>query len=569
MPRSATGVIGLLARAASSPTGERALVALTLSRLTLARRRGRALDAALEASRRARFLSDRGSTGRAHGLLSAAAARLTGPEQAVLAVEDAAVSLDAAEEPRRWGPALEATLALADASWLAGQDRRTEELLDAVLRLLFHPELHFSSSPSALAEDPVDHLGALHASHAWAALTSPHRAPEGGGSASAEAAGPAESADPGEDRQDPQTGADRPRRVLFVSMTNWNFVRDIVADYRADPRYEVRTLDPGAPGVLPTRPSRQGLLAQRLRTARAGAPPQVPEPVAQDLAWAETIFVEWGAAAAVWVSLVRPYLAPRARLIVRVHSFEASTPWPQLVDWSAVDVLLTVSPAISALLEESLDLPRRLERVTLPNRAVLTDYHLPKTDRAPRTIAMVGWGSVRKDPGWTLDVLDLLRQDDPSWRLLLIGPDFPEATGLTASQARTAAEVHARIERLGQAVTITGQTDVVAEHLRDAAVIVSSSRREGTHEGFIQGVASGALPVCRDWPDVAAWGGPGALFPTEWVVRTPAEAVERIRVLADDHGYREAQARLVLDRWDWSVVRGSYDALLEGPRAED
>lgn len=556
MPRSATGLIGMLARAASSPVGERALVALTLSRLALARSRGRSLDGAIEVARRARFLSDRGSTGRARGLLAAAAARLTGPEQAVLAVEDAAVCLDAAEEPRRWGTALEATLALADASWCEGEDHRTEELLESVLRLLFHPELHFSSSPSALAEEPVDHLGALHASRAWSALTSPHVAPEGDG---ALPAGAVETAG-----QDAGADRDRPRRVLFVSMTNWNFVRDIVEDYRADPRYEVRTLDPGAPGVLPARPSRQGLVAERLRAARGGPPPQVPAAVAQDLAWADTVFVEWGAAAAVWMSLVRPYLAPRARVIVRVHSFEASTPWPQLIDWSAVDVLLTVAPAIRALLEESLDLPRQLERVTLPNRSVLTDYHLPKTGQAARTIAMVGWGSVRKDPGWTLDVLDLLRQDDPSWRLLLIGPEFPATGSLTASQARTASEVRARIDRLGQCVTVTGQTDAVAEHLRDAAVIVSSSRREGTHEGFIQGVASGALPVCRDWPDVAAWGGPGALFPAEWVVRTPAEAAERIRALADDLGYRDAQARDVLDRWDWSVVRGSYDTLIDG-----
>lgn len=552
MPRSATGLAGLLARAASSPAGESALAAATLSRLSMARRRGRTLDGALEVVRRARFLADRDSCDRAHELLTAGAAQLRhDPERAVLAVEDAIISLDDAQEPRRWDTAVETLLVLADQAWEEERDDQVEELVDMALRLLFHRELHFSAAPSALTEDPVDLLGSLHASLAWSAITAPHRG---------EPAAPPAPTD--------VESQERPRRVLFISMKNWTFVRDIVEDYRADPAFEVRTADLATPGVLRATPSRRSLLAARIHAARTGAAPEVPPALAEDLAWADTIFVEWCAAAAVWTSLVRPRLAPHARLVVRLHSFEASTPWPQLVDWSTVDVLLTVSPAIRAVVNASLDLPRSLEEITVPNRAPLTDYQLPKTDGASRTLALVGWGSRRKDPAWALDVLDILRQDEPAWRLLLIGPDFPRTDALPAAEAAEGAAVRARLEALGEQVTITGQTDQVAEYLRGAGVIVSSSRREGTHEGFIQGVASGALPVCRDWPDVSAWGGPAALFPPEWVVRTPDEAAERIRALADDDGYRAEQARRVLERWDWSVVRGAYDALLRGEHVE-
>lgn len=551
MPRPATGIAGLLARAASSQAGERALAATALSRLVIARRRGQTLDGALEVARRARFLADRAAAGRAHELLGAGAAQLRGvPERAVLAVEDAIISMDRAEEPRRWDRALETLLVLADRAWDEERDDQVEELIDMALRLLFHRELHFSARPSALTEDPVDLLGSLHASRAWAAVTAPHRTGDTAVTPTAEAAA--------------KEAGERPRRVLFLSVKNWNFVRGIVEDYRADPAFEVRSADLADPGVLSTPPSRRSLLAARIRAARTGEALEAPEALAADMAWADTIFVEWCAAAAVWTSFVRPHLAPHARLVVRLHSFEASTSWPQLVDWSAVDALVTVSPAIRAVVNASLDLPRRLEQATVPNRAPLTDYRRPKKDGSPRTLAMVGWGSRRKDPAWALDVLDLLRQEDPAWRLLLIGADFPRGEAVPAAEAKEGETVRARLEALGEAVTVTGQTDQVPELLRDAGVIVSSSRREGTHEGFIQGVASGALPVCRDWPDVAAWGGPAAMFPSHWVVRTPAEAAQRIRALADDEGYRAEQARWAMEQRDWSVVRGTYDELLRG-----
>ena len=115
-------------------------------------------------------------------------------------------------------------------------------------------------------------------------------------------------------------------------------------------------------------------------------------------------------------------------------------------------------------------------------------------------------------------------------------------------------------------MTVTGRTSEVARYLRGAGVVLSASRREGTHEGFIEGVASGALPVCRRWPDLAAWGGPQGLFPQEWLVDTPQQAAERIEAL-DAGGERGRAARdrarhLVLSQRDWPRVRPDYDRLL-------
>ncbi|SDN23904.1 Glycosyl transferases group 1 [Actinomyces ruminicola] len=546
MPRTATGITGIAARAAATPPGQAALASVTLARLRLAIRRGDAVGGAIETARRARFLADRGENAHAHRLLRRAHGILSGRRAAaVVAVEDAILAMNTGTRTATGAippHALTDLLAQADAAWADGRDAAAEELLDMAMRMMFHPSLHFAAVTSALTADPAVFLAPLRASSLWAAATAP---------LASRRHGPARK--------------EGPERVLFIALKNWNFVSGIVEDYRADARCEVRTLDLLG---MPATPTRRRLLHARLRLARGADPVGAGlltgefDEAATALAWADTIFVEWGNAAAVWASLVAPVLAPRARLLIRVHSYEASTVMPQLVNWAAVDQLVTVAPAIREILRASLHLPDALKVVTIPNRAQLQRFALPKEPSAARTLALVGWAALVKDPAWALETLDLLRRNDPAWHLLLIGPGFP--SHLSAEERIYADAVTARLAALGDAVTITGRTEVVPQYLRRAGVIISASRREGTHEGFIEGVASGALPVCRNWPDVARWGGPAALFPADWVVDTPQEAAARILALADDADYRRRQQEHILRTNDWSHVRAHYDALFLG-----
>lgn len=551
MVRNATGVVGLISRAATTGPGLAALEALVLGRLSLALRRGAGLPGAVEVARRARFLADRQYYSAARRLLHRAAGRMgQRPEAVILRLEDRIVDLDQGLVDRRQDDmVLREALDLADQCWAVGQDSSAVDLLDACLRLLFHPCLHFGQGPSALAEDPVAFLSLLRQSRAWQEITTPI--------AGADRAGHTGQAGPAGQAEGPG-----PRRVLFISLRNWNFIEDIITDYQDDERFEVRRRDLSE---LATFPEQRSLLADRAALRRGGQPPRVPAPIAEDLAWAQTIVVEWGSAAAVWTSLVAPSHAPGALLLMRIHSYEASTAMPQLIDWSAVDRLITVSPPIREILRASAPLRQGLGLSTVPNRALLTGFRQPKEPGSQRTLALVGWAALRKDPAWALDVLDLLRAQDPSWRLMLIGPGFPR--DLTPSESAYAQGVQARIDELGPAVQITGRTSEVARCLRGVGVILSSSRREGTHEGFIEGAASGALPVVRDWPDVARWGGPGLLFPSSWVVRTPQEAAQRIWEHCDDAEYCRAQSQWMIEHADWTRVRPLYDALLLGEPA--
>jgi glycosyltransferase involved in cell wall biosynthesis len=112
-----------------------------------------------------------------------------------------------------------------------------------------------------------------------------------------------------------------------------------------------------------------------------------------------------------------------------------------------------------------------------------------------------------------------------------------------------------------------GQLDDVPAALTEVGVILSSSVRESFHCGFVEGAASGAVPVGRDWPFFAGKAnGARTLFPADWVVGSAQEAADRIlEVTSTAEGWRKAARAAsahALESWDWPVVRAEFDRLL-------
>jgi glycosyltransferase involved in cell wall biosynthesis len=246
---------------------------------------------------------------------------------------------------------------------------------------------------------------------------------------------------------------------------------------------------------------------------------------------------------------------------------------PQHTDWSGIDDLVFVSPHIRALFEASVPALADGPRLhTIANRNLLRTFDLPKHKGSGHTLGLVGWNNVTKDPQWALDLLEALREHDDRWRLRLVGHGFPRA-GITGPATKYRDVLMARIDALGDAVERPGFTTDVPEALRHIGVIVSSSRREGTHEGLLQGAASGAFPVVRNWPYVARWGGARTMVPDEWVVDTAQEGARMLLAASADEmvfGVRQrAVAEWTVRRYDWSVVRPQLDDLLltDAPRA--
>src|SRR5699024_9041485 len=94
----------------------------------------------------------------------------------------------------------------------------------------------------------------------------------------------------------------------------------------------VRTLVDSATGqVLQPRKDRTGLAERVFRP---------------HLETTDVMFVDWCGALAALISQVDP---GQTRIVVRMHSFEVFTKWPQLVDFTRVDDLVFVSSRLRDL----------------------------------------------------------------------------------------------------------------------------------------------------------------------------------------------------------------------------
>jgi hypothetical protein len=91
--------------------------------------------------------------------------------------------------------------------------------------------------------------------------------------------------------------------------------------------------------------------------------------------------------------------------------------------------------------------------------------------------------------------------------------------------------------------------------------IVSASQREGSHESFVEGMLTGAVPVLRNWPMMAPFGAPASVFPGLELFASPKEAAQYIQCAsAEFEAHSAAAAEYGLGHVN------SIDPMVEFPR---
>ncbi|MFC4145032.1 glycosyltransferase [Micromonospora mangrovi] len=476
--------------------------------------------------------------------LAAVARSVDVDTRADLLMQEATGELKAGRTPGHLVAAVAAELAAADAAYAKGDRPGAARRLHRALRAQFHRVLHFDQLTSPLADDPAAFLAPLRDSAVGRVLLAPR----------------------GRSRPAAPPPTDRPLRLLVLTNGNDHFLREIRDRYAHHPDVEFRYLhlteDPEADQLI----RRPDALAADPVLGGSEYGRQVERWLRPHLDWADTLFVDWAVATAAMVTLVDP---GDTRIVLRLHSFEAFSFWPHLIDFTRVDDVVFVSEHLrdfAAEVAPALVGPHAPRLHVLSNAMDLRAFPLPKEASARFTLGLVGISAVAKDPRWAVEVLRLLRAEDDRYRLLLVGDGLNRDAGEGVRQYADALDADlAELEPTGAVVRV-GQVSDVPKALTGIGVILSTSVRESFHCAVVEGAASGAVPVVRDWPFFASRPhGAHSLFPADWVVRTPAEAAARILdVTADEERWRatgEAAAAHAIATWDWTVVRRGFDAL--------
>ena len=297
--------------------------------------------------------------------------------------------------------------AASDSLFDAGQRVEALDRVHLALELLLHRTLHADVERSPLLEDPEAWIGEVRRSSAYSWV-------HGGGARS--------------DRRRPVG------RLLLLTKSGSHFA-GLPARLAESLGVEVRTHALGDFEPAWPVPHSWRMSAQRAR-AREGIAPPVPDQARDALAWADQVLVDWCDEAAVAVASALPDDGPE--LVVRLHSVESLSVPPHFVDWRRVDRLVVVSDHLAAVTRAVLPQTSDVPTVVLPPYAVpadVLDRSAAGDPESERTIAVVGWAQPVKDPIWALDLLARLREVDPSWRLLLVGPWFVEGAGRVGERA--------------------------------------------------------------------------------------------------------------------------------------
>lgn len=370
---------------------------------------------------------------------------------------------------------------------------------------------------------------------------------------------------------EPATGvAERPKRLLIVTSDNWNFLTNLLDHYAVDDRtFEVRTFDFSPIQQELTAdihaifgPQSMGVKDEAMWAQISAVSPTFGELVE----WSDVVLCEWAGAHALWLSR---YLPTSARLVLRLHSYEAFSQWPLFMNWGGVDGVIFVADHIRQFsrLQYGLDRYNWLDTTVLPNFNHLQKFARPKTTRANRTLGMVGFNNWNKDPLFAVQILADLVAEDPDWRLVLVGHPWPDEGKPKELAYRTLFDDAVARAGLADHVEYRSHSRDLPAVFQDIGFVLSTSWREGTHETVLEGMASGAIPVIRQWPMTRPFGAPETVYPDQEYCETPAEAAAIVRRYASPDAFKTRSAtarRYAMKRFDMTAVLPDFERFVSG-----
>ncbi|NYS60324.1 hypothetical protein [Vreelandella salicampi] len=217
----------------------------------------------------------------------------------------------------------------------------------------------------------------------------------------------------------------------------------------------------------------------------------------------DVIFCEWSLGNAVHFSRVKPF---GKRLVVRLHAQELRVLKSRYLDkilWQNVDALIVISPAIKNRVIQLY--PELYGKVFfVPNYVPSRKIGSGKYSSSPQfQIGMLGIVPALKRVDLAFELLKHLKSVDSRYSLSLKGGAPNDYTWMQnrPGQVNWYNKTFERYQNLVKdgSIIFEEESDDVATWYESIGVILSMSDIEGSHQSVAEGVASGCVPVIRNW----------------------------------------------------------------------
>jgi len=246
--------------------------------------------------------------------------------------------------------------------------------------------------------------------------------------------------------------------------------------------------------------------------------------------WADIIWCEWLMGSAVYYTKKKN---ANQRLIVRAHRFEINREYGFEIDFSKVDLFFAVGYYYFEKFYTTFSIPREIMRL-LPNY-VSDDIAWERKDpNAKFNIAIVGILPARKGYLRGLELLKILLQKDPRYRLHIIGNSPNEVFWIKNNEAESeyyrTCESFIEENNLRGSVELRGHLDRESLY-KDIGFVLSLSddeQPESFHLAPAEGVCAGSMALLLRWP------GSEFIYPQNVLFNNIEEIAERIFVISQN-----------------------------------
>jgi glycosyltransferase involved in cell wall biosynthesis len=244
-----------------------------------------------------------------------------------------------------------------------------------------------------------------------------------------------------------------------------------------------------------------------------------------------------------------------------LHRQEIELPFLERIRWHNVDRVIFIAEWLK---EEFLArFPQVADRALLiPNGIDAEMLDQAKLPGAEFNLGLLGYCPMLKAPHLAIELLSALKRLDRRYTLFIKGRSPQELPWLWRRPEERSyyEQLLERIEHspYTNSVIFEPHGEDVATWLSKIGFLLSTSDYEGSHQAVAEGMASGAIPVIRNWR------GASQLYPDRYVFSTVSQAVGSIRRWnVPEHYLREsASCRHLAKQFDLRIIAASHVSLL-------
>lgn len=272
---------------------------------------------------------------------------------------------------------------------------------------------------------------------------------------------------------------------------------------------------------------------------------------------ADIVFCEWTLGNAVWYSQHKLH---NQLLIVRLHHQELKTDYLEKVIWTNVDGIIFICDNNKRQFLKKFPYLSHIAKV-IYNPIVCSNLNQPKLPQAEFNLGFIGICPMRKRPDIALEIFQKIKQRDDRFRLIFKGKKPWEYDWLwkRPEERKYYEQFFYWLENseYKDSIVFEPYGDDMPEFYSKVGYILSTSDHEGSHQAVAEGMASGAIPIIRNWE------GAELIYPQKYIFDSVEKAVDLIQSIGSEVYEREAECvkQYAYQNFDHSVIIPKYEEL--------